>query len=119
MQKPSPAANEIGLVGEGNPLFIEELAASVAEDATAAAGELPTTIRGIVSARLDALPRGERAVLLDAAVVGKGFWTGALQRMSAGQPALAGVLRSLEGRDPLPREPASRVGGGSPVSLTA
>ena len=42
---------EIGLDGEGNPLFIEELAASVAEDAAASTGELPTTIRGIVSAR--------------------------------------------------------------------
>ena len=76
LQKPRLESAEIGLVGEGNPLFIEELAASVAEDATASTGELPTTIRGIVSARLDALPPGERAVLLDAAVVGKVFWTG-------------------------------------------
>ena len=117
MQKPSPAALEIGLVGEGNPLFIEELAASVAEDATAAAGELPTTIRGIVSARLDALPRGERAVLLDAAVVGKVFWTGALQRMSAGELDLAELLDSLEGRDLIRREPVSRLRGDQQFSF--
>ena len=36
------------------------------------ADALPTTIRGIVAARLDALPPGERAVLLDAAVIGQG-----------------------------------------------
>ena len=41
---------------------------------------LPTTIRGIVTARLDALPREERSVLLNAAVVGKVFWRGALAR---------------------------------------
>ena len=32
---------------------------------------LPATLRGLVAARLDALPSGERAVLEDAAVVGK------------------------------------------------
>jgi class 3 adenylate cyclase len=109
MQKPRLGSGDIGLVGEGNPLFIEELAASVAEDATASFAELPTTIRGIVSARLDALPPGERAVLLDAAVVGKVFWTGALQRMSSGQLDLVELLDSLEGRDLIRREPVSRL----------
>src|SRR2546430_974060 len=77
MHKARHESAEIGLIGEGNPLFIEELAASVAEDATGSTSELPTTIRGIVAARLDALPPGERAVLLDAAVVGKVLWDGA------------------------------------------
>jgi class 3 adenylate cyclase len=117
MRKPSPAAGEIGLMGEGNPLFIEELAASVAEDATAAAAELPTTIRGIVSARLDALPPGERAVLLDAAVVGKIFWTGAMERMSSGELDLAQLLDSLEGRDLIRREPVSRLRGDQQFSF--
>jgi predicted ATPase len=111
MQKPGEQSGEIGLVGEGNPLFIEELAASVAEHAKATAAELPTTIRGIVSARLDALPAGERAVLLDAAVVGKVFWTGALERMSSGHLDLAELLDSLEGRDLIRREPISRLRG--------
>ena len=43
---------------------------------------LPTTIRGIVAARLDALPAAERSLLLDAAVVGKMFWRGALERIA-------------------------------------
>jgi predicted ATPase len=111
MQKPSHESGEIGLVGEGNPLFIEELAASVAEHATAATAELPTTIRGIVTARLDALPPGERAVVLDAAVVGKVFWSGALERMSSGELALSELLDSLEGRDLIRREPVSRLRG--------
>jgi len=117
MQKPGRQSGEIGLVGEGNPLFIEELAASVAEHAKATAGELPTTIRAIVSARLDALPPGERTVLLDAAVVGKVFWTGALERMSSGQLDLAELLDSLEGRDLIRREPVSRLRGDQQFSF--
>jgi predicted ATPase len=117
MQKPGEQSAEIGLVGEGNPLFIEELAASVAEHAKATVAELPTTIRAIVSARLDALPPGERAVLLDAAVVGKVFWTGALQRMSSGQLDLAELLDSLEGRDLIRREPVSRLRGDQQFSF--
>ncbi|MCU1380203.1 MAG: Adenylate cyclase, partial [Acidimicrobiales bacterium] len=53
----------------GNPLFVEELAALLRDDATV--GALPATLRGIVAARLDALPAGQRAVLDDAAVVGR------------------------------------------------
>jgi class 3 adenylate cyclase len=117
MQKPGRQSGEIGLVGEGNPLFIEELAASVAEHAEATAAELPTTIRAIVSARLDALPPGERSVLLDAAVVGKVFWTGALERMSSGQLDLAELLDSLEGRDLIRREPVSRLRGDQQFSF--
>jgi class 3 adenylate cyclase len=102
---------EIARAGEGNPLFIEELAATVTEDVTATASGLPNTIRGIVSARLDALPAEERATLLDAAVVGKVFWRGALDRMSSGALPLADLLDSLEGRDFIRREPVSRLRG--------
>ena len=38
----------------------------------------------LLAARLDALPAGERSLLLDAAVSGKVFWRGALERMGAG-----------------------------------
>jgi class 3 adenylate cyclase len=117
MQKPNHESGEIGLVGEGNPLFIEELAASVAEQATDGAADLPTTIRGIVSARMDALPPGERAVLLDAAVVGKVFWSGALERMSSGGLPLSELLDSLEGRDLIRREPVSRLRGDQQFSF--
>jgi class 3 adenylate cyclase len=117
MAKPGRESDEIGLIGEGNPLFIEELAASVAEHATTAASELPTTIRAIVSARIDALPPGERAVLLDAAVVGKVFWSGALERMSSGELPLSDLLDSLEGRDLIRREPVSRLRGDQQFSF--
>ena len=110
-------AGDIAQTAEGNPLFIEELAASLSERATAAAGELPTTIRGIVSARLDALPAAERGVLLDASVVGKVFWRGALARIGSGGERLAELLDSLEGRDLVRREPISRLRGDQQFSF--
>jgi predicted ATPase len=36
---------------EGNPLFIEELSASLAERSTAGSGRLPTSVQAIVAAR--------------------------------------------------------------------
>jgi class 3 adenylate cyclase len=93
---------------EGNPLFIEELAASVVER-PAVAGALPSTIRELVSARLDALPADERSILLDAAVIGKVFWRGALERMGEGISDLAESLDSLESRDLIRRESFSWI----------
>jgi hypothetical protein len=95
-------------ISEGNPLFIEELAASLAERPDA--GELPTSIRGIIAARLDALPTPERSLLLDASVVGRIFWDGAVEAMEPGREALA-LLGSLERRDLIRREAVSRLQG--------
>jgi class 3 adenylate cyclase len=103
-------AHELAGTGEGNPLFIEELAASVAEQ-RASADELPTTVRSIVAARLDALPPAERDALLDASVVGKVFWGGALARMSGRGDAWREALDSLEGRDLIRRDAVSRLQG--------
>jgi class 3 adenylate cyclase len=98
---------ELAETAEGNPLFVEELVASLAEG-HAASGELPTSIRNIVAARIDALPVPEREALLDAAVVGKVFWPGALAAASAE------TLDTLEGRDLIRRDPVSRLGGSQP-----
>jgi class 3 adenylate cyclase len=92
-------------VSEGNPLFIEELAASVAERG---AEELPTSIRALIASRLDALPEAERALLLDASVVGRVFWDGSLAEM-AGDRDLPALLGSLERRDLIRRESVSRL----------
>ena len=92
---------------EGNPLFLEELVASVAEG-RGDASDLPTSIRGIVAARIDALPGPEREALLDAAVVGKVFWPGALAATTSE------TLDALEGRDLIRRDPISRLGGEHP-----
>ena len=94
---------ELAETAEGNPLFVEELVASLAEGRTYG-GDLPTSIRNIVAARIDALPGDEREALLDAAVFGKVFWAGGLQ-------VGADTLDALEGRDLIRRDPVSRLGG--------
>ena len=94
---------ELAETAEGNPLFVEELVASLAEG-RGERGQLPTSVRSIVSARIDALPRAEREALLDAAVFGKVFWSGGLR-------ASAEALDDLEGRDLIRRDPVSRLGG--------
>jgi class 3 adenylate cyclase/predicted ATPase len=108
---PQEAAREICEIGEGNPLFIEELVASVAERSTPVGGELPTSIRGIIAARLDAIPPPERSLLLDASVVGRIFWNGALAQLGSYDGQLPELLDSLEGRDLVRREHASRFQG--------
>jgi class 3 adenylate cyclase len=104
------AAQKLADTAGGNPLFIEQLAATVAES-SGAPGALPTTIRGILAARLDALPAEERALLLDAAVVGKTFWRGALERAAAGGDGLSELLGALERRDLIVRDTGSAIEG--------
>jgi len=102
------SALRLAETAEGNPLFIEQLAATVAESSPAGAS-LPSTIRGILAARLDALPDAERALLLDAAVVGKTFWRGALPQIGA--DGLSELLGALERRDLIVRETSSIIEG--------
>ena len=102
---------------DGNPLFIEELTASLAERSTRDASQLPGSIRSIVAARLDALPAPERAVVLDASVVGKMFWRGALERLRPEREELTGLLAALERRDLIRREAISRIKGDQQYSF--
>lgn len=68
----------------GNPFFLEEMVSFLDEsgalvtregavqlDVTRQPAQLPPTLRGLVAARLDALPPDERALLEDAAVIGR------------------------------------------------
>jgi len=103
-------ARRVAETAEGNPLFIEELAASLADIPLVAGQHLPTSIRELVSARIDALPATERRLLLAAAVVGKVFWSGALERMEANGD-LSGALDSLEAHDLIRRESSSWIEG--------
>jgi class 3 adenylate cyclase/tetratricopeptide (TPR) repeat protein len=93
----------------GNPLFLEELAASVAERTADMVAELPTTVQAIIAARLDALPRRHRQVLQDAAVVGRIFWRGPLAALESDDTDLDATLDDLERRDFIRRQPTSRV----------
>jgi class 3 adenylate cyclase len=103
-------AADLAAIADGNPLFIEQLAAALAESGDPSA-PLPTTVREIIAARLDALPPRERAVLLDAAVSGRVFWRGMLERMAAEPEALTDVLAELERRELISRQTVSAFEG--------
>jgi class 3 adenylate cyclase len=108
--------DRLAATAEGNPLFIEELAASVSEGATAT-DKLPTNVRAIVSARLDALPTTERSLILDASVVGRVFWRRVLESQGWESGSLSDALDSLEQRDFIRRDATSRVGGDQQYSF--
>lgn len=95
-------------VAEGNPLFIEELAAAATEQG--GVDELPVNVRAVIAARVDSLPRDSRAALLSAAVVGRTFWQEVLREVG-GVPELEAVLEDLERRNLIRREPMSRLEG--------
>jgi class 3 adenylate cyclase len=101
-------------VAEGNPLFIEELAASLVDRGPS--DELPTTVRAAIASRIDALPAEPRAAVLAASVVGKHFWRGVLRSFED----LEGVdeaIDALESRDLIRREPSSQVKGDAEFSF--
>jgi hypothetical protein len=92
----------------GNPLYAEQFADLFLERGSATELSLPETLQGIISARLDGLPIEEKGLLQDAAVVGKVFWTGGLQRAS-GESTL--TLHSLERKGFVRRQRRSSVEG--------
>jgi tetratricopeptide (TPR) repeat protein len=71
--------------------------------------ELPRSIQGLIAARLDGLPDDEKVVLQDAAVVGRGFWTGAVARLSGRDAAdVREALGRLRVKElVVPHEPSS------------
>jgi predicted ATPase/class 3 adenylate cyclase len=77
---------------EGNPLFLEQMAAMIAvEGERAGRLAVPPSIQALLGERLDRLDEGERAVIEHASVIGKEFWRGALlELMPAEQAAAAG-----------------------------
>jgi predicted ATPase/class 3 adenylate cyclase len=103
-------------VAGGNPLFIEELASSLAEGTTDPTRALPTSVKAIVAARLDALQPNERRVLLDASVVGKTFWRGVLAHLG-GESGLDDAIDALEARDFVRGERISRIEGDAEFSF--
>src|SRR5581483_10112321 len=100
-----PDVERLVEIAEGNPLFLEELAASVSEEEP---DQLPVTVKAAISARIDAIPGNARAALLGAAVIGKTFWRGPLEAMG-GVDDLDAALEVLENRDFVRRNPTSQV----------
>jgi len=82
----------------GNPLFIEQIAAELPEDADARTElPLPLTVEAAIQARLDALPPAEKEVCKRAAVFGRAV--SAREIEAIGIPEAAERLASLARRD--------------------
>jgi tetratricopeptide (TPR) repeat protein len=96
------ARKSIAEAAEGNPLYVEQMAAMVAEgfddDATFTA---PPTIQALLAARLDRLSGGERAAIERAAVIGKEFSRSAVTDLTAAdvQSQVGTHLMSLVRKD--------------------
>jgi hypothetical protein len=106
----------------GNPLYAEEYVRMLADRGylERVGGNwrmdrveelpLPESVQGIIAARLDALAPEEKALLQDAAVLGKVGWLGALAALGDAQPSALEVrLHALERKQFLRRERRSVV----------
>jgi class 3 adenylate cyclase len=110
---PPKLHDEILERAEGNPFFLEEIlrqlideGAIVHEDGRwrCAAGvegvAIPDTVQAVLAARIDLLQPAEKQLLQQAAVVGRVFWPGPLERLLNGDSEeLGSVLANLEERD--------------------
>ena len=96
----------------GNPLYAEEFARLVGDRNAMEELPLPETVQGVIAARIDALPPGEKTLLQDAAVLGKVFSLGAaaelgeVERWEAEQR-----LHALERKEFVRRERRASVTG--------
>jgi class 3 adenylate cyclase/tetratricopeptide (TPR) repeat protein len=94
---------------EGNPYYMEELLRRLIDDGVVVAREpswtvrqerldslrLPGTLVGLLQARLDALPAGERQAARQASIIGHVFWDDALRALDPDAPgALPGLQRA-------------------------
>lgn len=114
-----PAALQSALLARagGNPLYAVEFVRMLAERGPDAGRDelpVPDSIQGIISARLDALSPEEKLVLEDAAVVGRTFWVGSLERISSeSRETVEERLRSLEHKQFVARQRQPLVAGES------
>ena len=81
----------------GNPLFVEEMVAMLAETETEGEGDVvvPATIHALLAARLDQLDPAERRVLELAAVEGEVFHCGAVQALIGEDTQILSRLSAL------------------------
>jgi ABC-type oligopeptide transport system substrate-binding subunit len=118
-QVPETLRDLIVTGAEGNPFFIEELVKMLVEDGVIVKGEkewrvepsrlvgirVPPTLTGVLQARVDRLPPGERTVLQQASVVGRLFWDRAVARINASagegidESGVTDRLSALRGRE--------------------
>jgi class 3 adenylate cyclase/tetratricopeptide (TPR) repeat protein len=101
-----PAETQAALLERagGNPLYAEQFSLLFLERGSADL-PLPENVYALIAARLDTLPMEEKALVQDAAVVGRLFWSGALPA----NDRLADRLHALERKEFIRREWQSSV----------
>ncbi|MGH7354313.1 MAG: ATP-binding protein, partial [Candidatus Rokuibacteriota bacterium] len=86
--------------GEGNPLFLEELARAVREAGGSPAPAVPDTVEEVLLARIDRLADGDKRLLQTAAVIGKDVPTPLLRGVAAlSDDTLRAALARLRGAE--------------------
>jgi class 3 adenylate cyclase/DNA-binding winged helix-turn-helix (wHTH) protein len=84
----------IASLGEGNPLFVEQLLAFLEEAGPEALESVPPSVEALLASRLDRLEPDERALLERCAVVGREFARGAAVHLTPPEE-LTGLDRRL------------------------
>jgi predicted ATPase/class 3 adenylate cyclase len=102
----------------GNPLFLEEIVGMLADagalEATGAGMEgvrVPTSLQGLIGARLDQLPAGEKKIAQSASIVGAVFWPAAVSHLDESNGDLGVGLDALVRRDLIRRHEATTIAG--------
>ena len=105
---PAETQRELLARAGGNPLYAEEYTRMLRESGRVD-DELPETVQGLIAARIDLLEPEQKALLQDAAVVGRSFWAGALA--DAADADVESALHALQRREFVRRERQSSVAG--------
>ncbi|MDP8955461.1 MAG: AAA family ATPase [Actinomycetota bacterium] len=122
---PERIHQEILQRAEGNPFFLEEIIRQLideggivrTEDRWRAAKSvtdvvIPDTVQGVLAARIDLLVPEEKKTLQSAAVVGRVFWTGPVERLLNGHAdEVEDILGRLESRELVLARLGSSMGG--------
>jgi class 3 adenylate cyclase len=96
---------------EGNPLFVEETMRMLSEEGIESVERIPDTVQALIAARIDRLPAEAKAILQRAAVIGRVFWAGALERLSPELESVEEPLDDLLLRDFVLSEQRSSIRG--------
>ncbi len=98
---------------EGNPLFVEETVRMLVEQGADGSDRIPDSLQAMIGARIDRLPAGAKIVLQRGSVIGRTFWTGAIDHLSPEYDLdeLEDLLDDLLLRDLVSREERSTISG--------
>jgi class 3 adenylate cyclase/transcriptional regulator with XRE-family HTH domain/tetratricopeptide (TPR) repeat protein len=105
-----PVTDQVARQAGGNPLFMEELVAMIAEQGSVGAVAIPSAIKPLLAARLDALSPAERSALQLASVFGRVFWAGGVRALDMASDIIA-HFDALEQRNFLQSKSRSQIRG--------